>query len=208
MFKHFQKGSIRQVKVPPKGGRIEKIQELSKATLGVGDFKQAVKLPSDVDINEWFASHVIDFYNGLVTLCSSINDKCTEESCPEMTAGTLKYAWKDKDKYKKATMLPAPEYINECFNWIEMLLDDEKVFPSDPKVPFPKEFRATVSKMFCRLFRIYAHLYYNHLKDIEVAGAEPHLNTSFKHFVTFSKEFDLIPKEQYEPLKTAISKFA
>ena len=31
-----------------------------------------------------------------------------------------------------------------------------------------------------------------------------HLNTSFKHFILFSHEFDLIPQKQLEPLKEQI----
>jgi len=36
-----------------------------------------------------------------------------------------------------------------------------------------------------RLFRVYAHIYHQHFKEIVSLGEEAHLNTSFKHFVYF-----------------------
>jgi MOB kinase activator 1 len=50
------------------------------------------------------------------------------------------------------------------------------------------------------LFRVYAHVYYNHFTNITELGAEAHLNTCFKHFIFFTKEFDLIEDEELAPL--------
>jgi len=123
-----------------------------------------------------------------------------------MTAGPgFKYAWQDNNKYKKPTMLPAQEYIQNVILWVEGQISDESVFPSDPSVSFPKEFKSIVAKIFQRLFRIYAHIYYHHRDDMKKIGAEAHLNTSFRHFALFSKEFELIPEDQLAPLKDILS---
>ena len=38
-------------------------------------------------------------------------------------------------------------------------------------------------------------------------GAEPHLNTCFKHYMYFVNEFDLIPrKEELQPLQEPIDR--
>ena len=103
-------------------------------------------------------------------------------------------------------MLTANAYIMNVMLWTEEYINNEKIFPSDPKIPFPEEFMKIVSDIFRRLFRIYAHLYHHHRNDIQAIGAEAHLNTSFKHFMYFVQEFKLIPEEQFGPLKEIIDK--
>lgn len=66
---------------------------------------EVVQLPKDGDINEWFAVHVIDFYNKVNLYFGNIIKSC---NCKTMCAGTtFNYLWKDSDAYKKATELPA-----------------------------------------------------------------------------------------------------
>ena len=57
-----------------------------------------------------------------------------------------------------------------------------------------------------RLFRVYAHIYYNHFKQIISLGEEAHLNTSFKHFVYFVREFSLVDRRELAPLQDLIDK--
>lgn len=202
-------GTFRPNKKVGPESRNYRLQQLSQATLGAGDLKTAVKLPEGENLNDWLAMNVVEFYNQINCLYSPIVEHCTPTSCPEMSAGPgFKYAWQDGKKFKKPTELPAPEYISNLMQWAESIIDDEKIFPSDPSVPFPKDFRAQVSKIFTRLFRIYGHIYHHHLDDVKTVGAEAHLNTSFRHFILFSKEFDLIPEDQLAPLKDLINQLA
>jgi len=55
-----------------------------------------------------------------------------------------------------------------------------------------------------RLFRVYAHIYLEHFKHIEQLQAEAHLNTSFKHFIYFVQEHDLVPEKELVPLADLI----
>lgn len=71
-------------------------------------------------------------------------------------------------------------------------------------VPFPKKFRDTVKNIFKRLFRIYAHIYYSHAQEIVELGVEAHLNTAFKHFYLFIREFDLVEPKEMAPLQHLI----
>lgn len=51
--------------------------------------------------------------------------------------------------------------------------------------------------MFKRLYRVYAHIYCHHYAVIIHLGLEPHLNTSFKHYVVFIDEHGLDSGKDY-----------
>ena len=93
-------------------------------------------------------------------------------------------------------------------------------------MPFPKNFVSVVKQIFKRLFRVYAHIYYNHFQKIVSLGEEAHLNTCFKrlfffcHFILeklfilglakisdfylFINEFQLVEKRETAPLQELI----
>jgi len=41
----------------------------------------------------------------------------------------FEYLWADKDRYKKPTQLPAPQYISLLMDWIEAQINNENLFP-------------------------------------------------------------------------------
>ena len=57
-----------------------------------------------------------------------------------------------------------------------------------------------------RLFRVYAHIYHQHFREVVSLGEEAHLNTSFKHFIYFVQEFELIEKKELAPLQELIDR--
>ena len=70
-----------------------------------------------------------------------------------------------------------------------------------PGVPFPKTFPTLIRQIFKRLYRVYAHIYCHHYPVIVQLGLEPHLNTSFKHYVLFIDEHSLASgKDFWGPL--------
>ena len=87
--------------------------------------------------------------------------------------------------------MPAPEYIEHLLTWTQSLIDNEATFPSRIGVPFPKSFASTIRQIFKRLYRVYAHIYCHHYPVVVHLGLEPHLNTSFKHYVLFVDEHGL-----------------
>jgi MOB kinase activator 1 len=202
-------GTFRPVKKLNDGHRHFTLLRMSEATLGAGDVRAAVKLPPGESLNDWLAVSVIDFYNQLSCLWSPIVSACTASSCPEMTAGsTAKYAWQDNDRYRKPTMLPANEYITHVFLWVEQYMDDPKVFPEDARSPFPPNFLDVVKNIFKRLLRVYAHIYHHHRATVTEGNLEGHLNTSFRQFVFFAKEFQLIGDDQFAPMQAIIARFS
>merc|ERR1712070_1073884 len=113
----------------------------------------------------------------------------------------------DGQTIKKPITCSAPRYVDYLMTWVQNQLDDEKLFPTQLGVPFPHDFVERVQNIFKRLFRVYAHIYYCHFEKMTALGAEPHLNTCFKHYMYFVYEFNLIPKrEELAPLQELIDR--
>lgn len=73
-------------------------------------------------------------------------------------------------------------------------------------VPFPKNFMSVAKTILKRLFRVYAHIYHQHFDSVMQLQEEAHLNTSFKHFIFFVQEFNLIDRRELAPLQELIEK--
>ncbi|TPX68258.1 hypothetical protein SpCBS45565_g03233 [Spizellomyces sp. 'palustris'] len=201
------------------GTKRDQLQKYIVKTLGGGSLRAAVELPPDTSRDEWLAvnrarelprghsrtaSLAVDFYNQINLLYGCISEYCTHENCPSMTAGArYEYLWADGKSIPKPIKCTAPEYIEYLLSWVDAQLDDESVFPSSDE--FPPQFYTTVKQIFKRLFRFYAHLYHNHLKQLEAVGEDRHLNTCFKHFILFVTEFDLVDSKELQPLSTIVS---
>jgi len=204
MFKGvFDKNNTLKPKKKHQSSLRQELHKHAKATLGAGDLSGAVKLPQNYDINEWLATNTVDFYNQMNILYGTIQKYCTKTSCPLMAAGKYEYLWA-VDKNSKPEAVSAPEYVNLLMNWIQSLLDDPSVFPETIDIPFPKTFVNTIKNIFKKLFRVYAHIYFSHFRDIVQSGIEAHLNTCFKHFYLFITEFSLVPEKELEPLRELI----
>jgi len=191
----------------PEGTHQYDLLKHAEATLGSGNLRSAVMLPEGEDLNEWIAVNTVDFFNQINMLYGTITDHCTAESCPVMSAGPkFEYLWADGTSVKKPIKCSAPQYIDYLMTWVQNQLDDESLFPSKIGVPFPKNFVSIAKTMLKRLFRVYAHIYHNHFPQVVNLGEEAHLNTSFKHFIYFVQEFNLIEKRELSPLQELIEK--
>lgn len=91
-------------------------------------------------------------------------------------------------------------------SWAQSTLEDEKIFPVRVGEPFPRNIHQILRTIFKRLFRVYAHMYVIHFAALQEMGAEPHLNTCFRHFMLFVREFDLVEAQELAPLKELIDK--
>lgn len=189
------------------------IRSYAEQTLGSDNaLIQAVKLPKDEDLNEWLAVHVVDFYNQVNMLYGTITEFCSPQTCPRMIATEeYEYLWQETNAsstgsmaLKKPVSLPACEYVENLMNWIQNFFDNDNIFPSKIGAPFPQQFPSLVKTIFKRVLRIYAHIYCHHFHEISELGLQSHLNTSLKHYVLFSNEFDLINKRDYGPLEDLI----
>lgn len=87
--------------------------------------------------------------------------------------------------------------------WIEQMINNPELFPSDVS-KFKKNFKDYVKKIFNKMFRVFAHIYFSHFDEIQELGIDKHLNTAFKHFMLFSNEFELVEKSETVPLENII----
>jgi MOB kinase activator 1 len=149
----------------------------------------------------------VDFFNEISLLYGTITEFCTEQNCPTMCAGDqFQYLWADGVKVKTPTSVPAPDYVDLLIAWVESQLNDDQIFPLQFGNPFPKNFLQIVKTIFKRLFRIYAHMYYSHYENIQILGVDAHMNTCFKQFILFVREFDLVEDKETAVLDSVISK--
>ena len=86
-------------------------------------------------------------------------------------------------------------------------MDDPRLFPTEIGSTFPPGFRDVIKRIFKRLFRVYAHIYHSHFRSVVSLNVEAHLNTCFKHFIYFTKQFGLIEEKELAPLRELIAQF-
>ncbi len=63
---------------------------------------------------------------------------------------------------------------------------------------------ASVKQLYTRFFRVFAIIYCHHFTKLEEVAGVSHLNTSFKHFLYFVWEFDLIAMNEFDALKDIV----
>jgi len=162
-----------------------------EAALVKGNFNTIVMQPKYVDIMEWVAVNIYDFYTNLNEFYGVLAECCTQQSCPTMSAGSsLNYTWINQDR--KSVNLSAATYVDYVMSWIQTLLDDESVFPTKSGQDFAPSFPATVKHVYRQLLRVFAHLYHAHYHQILHLRSEPHFNSLFAHFLAFGREYELL----------------
>ncbi|CAG8803464.1 12797_t:CDS:2 [Gigaspora margarita] len=164
------------------------------ASLVDGSFKKIVVLPKYVDEDEWLAVNVL------------VQSECLPLRFFALFKNNYEpYIWTDQNQ-KKNTKLPAPTYIDYVMTWVQNLVNDENVFPTKAGREFPREFSVIVRSIFKQCFRVFAHIYYQHYEQILHLREEKQFNSLFAHFISFAKEFNLLPdKKELAPLEELIT---
>ncbi|KAK8808863.1 hypothetical protein WA538_002232 [Blastocystis sp. DL] len=159
-----------------------------------------VRLPPGVNEYAWIYDKAQFFTEECQLLWESVSDFCNPRTCPEMTAGPhYTYLWTDQYTREPVSM-PACNYISNVFIWISDEFNS-KEFTQIPNGVYPEDFMHIMQIVFKKLFRVYAHVYHHHLEEFVKRDAEVHLNTSFKYFGMFVREFGLITKKEEAPLR-------
>jgi len=162
-----------------------------RAALVTGKFKSIVVLPKYVDVNEWVAVNIFDFYTNLNLFLGVLSECCTQSSCPTMSAGPgLDYTWIDNNR--RQLRLAAPAYIDFVTTWIQNALNDQNMFPTKVAQEFPPHFPTMVKQMYKQLLRIFSHVYYAHYPILLHLHSEGHFNSLFAHFLAFGKEHNIL----------------
>ncbi|KAJ8373466.1 hypothetical protein SKAU_G00040460 [Synaphobranchus kaupii] len=169
----------------------ERIAEIDVNTLTV--------LPVGFDKAEWMASHTVAFFKHINLLSSALSDFCTTGTCPTIIGpGNMTYYWTDEQG--KKVKCSAPLYTDYTMSYIQELLSDEDVFPTKAGCVSRAHGPRLKTRIFLYLFHTLAHLYWVHFRDVVRMDMHPHLNTLFVHFVTFSREFQLLEPSDTAPL--------
>jgi len=163
------------------------VQKGKVPTAGNVHYRQYVELPEGADIGEWLAMHTVERLSDLQEILQDVFDNCTPSTCPVMNANDrCEFKWSSEWEPTPKSV-NGPEYYYKCMFWVQMLMNDPKMFPETIDQPFPSNFKEIVSEIMKRLFRIYAHVYFRHAYDVKRSGLshEEHLNSSFKLFYYF-----------------------
>ena len=171
-----------------------------------GSFKTIVKLPKYVDLKEWVALNVFEFYTNLSQFYSVIQEYVTPEQYPTMNAGPgVDYLWLDANN--KNIILPANQYIDLALSWINNKITDRSLFPTSNGIQFAANFPRDVQRIMIQMFRIIAHIYYHHFDKIVHLSLEAHWNSFFAHFISFINEYRIIDEREIMPLRKLITAF-
>ncbi|KAH3903035.1 Mob2p SCDLUD_000645 [Saccharomycodes ludwigii] len=177
-----------------------------RTSLVKGSFKTIVQLPKYVDLKEWVALNVFEFYTNLNQFYGVIAEYVTPEAYPTMNAGPhTDYLWLDANN--RQVSLPASQYIDLALTWINNKINDKNLFPTKNGILFPNNFARDVQRIMIQLFRIFAHIYHHHFDKIVHVSLEAHWNSFFAHFISFCKEFNLIDRREMFPLLPLIENF-
>lgn len=130
--------------------------------------------------------------------------------------------------------LPAYEYITLMQRWISGKIDANAIFPTDvdgvsfapdaastssssfaddewtgKRSGFPRDFLSICRTVFLQMFRVYAHLYWDHfLEPFYHLNLEKQLNSCFSHFILTATTLDLLKVEDLEPMKPLVDLWA
>eukprot|EP00904_Undaria_pinnatifida_P004442 jgi/Undpi1/1399/HiC_scaffold_11.g04791.m1 len=145
-------------------------------------------------------TRTVDFFNEVSLLYGIVADGAAQFERPgEGFPPGFEYLW-----------CSAPQYVDHVMTWVEDQINKEDIFPTTPgekteNTTYESDFKKTAMTIFKRLFRVFAIIYCSHFDNIEQLGAAAHLNTSFKHFIFFALEFDLLARKEMDPLEALVT---
>jgi hypothetical protein len=161
---------------------------------------------------------------------------CNPSTCPKMSAGkNHSFTWLNRNH--QPVEIPAHEYMTLMQRWISSKMDDTAMFPTDAngvsfasfpgssstdpllqsesdrwlggRAGFPKAFGGTCQLIFRQIFRVYAHLYWEHYTDpLYHLNLEKQLNSCFSHFVLTATTLDMLQPDELEPMQYLIDLWA
>mmetsp|Transcript_22940 Transcript_22940/g.36671 ORF Transcript_22940/g.36671 Transcript_22940/m.36671 type:complete len:241 (-) Transcript_22940:96-818(-) len=199
-----------RIQLPEHTGIFKLHLEAKQQTLNCReDLREGVKLPLGVAEDDWIHAKIIGVYEELDMVISLVLDFCKEDTCTRMCAGKhTSYCWACEEQPTPLEM-PAKQYMTTLSEYANKILRNQDYFPADGQKDQqdPKEFKSVVKKLLKRFFRVYAHTYLHHFEDIRDYDCVAHVNCSFKHFLYFVREFDLVTLDDMAPLRGLVSEF-
>lgn len=175
-----------------------------RTALVKGSYKTIVQLPKYVDYYEWLALNTFEFFNHINKFYGIIAEYVTPDKYPKMMADSnTEYIWMMPNG--KTASLPANQYIEYALTWMSNKINDQTIFPTKAGIAFPLSFLNDIRGICRQIFRMMAHIYWNHFDKLVHLSLEAHWSSYFSHFISFVREFDLIEPKELEPLAGLIS---
>ncbi|PVU86579.1 hypothetical protein BB560_006655, partial [Smittium megazygosporum] len=128
-------------------------------------------------VGEWLAFNTVEFFMLTNLFYDVVSSECITNSkhgkCEVMRAGKEEFWWTDTQR--RAVRLSAPHYVDYVLSQVQSVLSDETLFPTKMGVPFPqREFIPTLRIVYLQLFRVLAHIMWNHYQILVDLTLEAH----------------------------------
>ncbi|KAJ3218488.1 MOB member 4, phocein [Dinochytrium kinnereticum] len=152
------------------------------------DVFQLVNIPADQDPYVWQYEHLRQLCLELNELAVLLGEICTKETCPEMKAGEWQYLCAAHDSPQTCSAI---DYIIHTLDGATMLLNSPKYFPS--RISIPESSHKHYQNIARRLYRVFAHAWYQHPDVFEEFENNTHLYSRF--LVLAVNRFKLVPEQ-------------
>lgn len=175
-----------------KGKKIEmkkykRVEDITGEHLDI-DISSLLEPPIGYTNSDWIIINLVDFLQRVELLYSSCSLFCTTDTCPMFNSGPQYcYFWLDDDSPKPIQM-SAPEYFDALKRYIKRNLHNKELFPDESTEISPKADNV-IKNSYRRLFRILAHLYICHFKEISQLtdiNLFEIMNTILAHYVNIA----------------------
>eukprot|EP00158_Paraphelidium_tribonemae_P001212 Partr_v1_DN24110_c0_g1_i2_m71286 putative MOB family member 4, phocein len=151
------------------------------------DIESILRLPDSQDVEVWQYEHLRIICLELTRLVCLLQVKCTPATCVEMKAGEWLYLCAAHPTPLNCTAI---DYIVHTLDGATTLLNSSKYFKS--RLTIQPQSLKHFQSIARRLYRIFAHAWYQHRDVFDEFERETHL---YERFVRFSLEYKMVPKK-------------
>jgi MOB kinase activator 1 len=175
---------------------------------------RVVELPSGSTEEDWCIINSVDFFNDVSALWGIVCEEEQDENSSSILNQGIGQGFPPGFEYRfpsekngSPKRMSANRYIDSVLSWIEERINRDPLLDGrSPKTQKLKatEFNSIVNKIFTRIFRIYAILYSKHFSQLQRLEIQQHVDASFKNFIFFCFEFDIIQEREFEAIQEIV----
>lgn len=155
------------------------------------------ELPPEVDETVWQYEHIRQFILELNLLVVQLLGICTSKSCPKMTGNKEFVYLCAAPAHKGQSNCNAIDYMIHTLDNATAIIHSNNF----NRVAIPADSKKHLHNIVRRLYRLFAHTYFNHFEIFEEFESEMHLCARFTHFTS---RFNMMTDDQYQVPSEAI----
>ncbi|CAL6010571.1 Mob1/phocein_family protein [Hexamita inflata] len=165
-------------------------------------FKGLIELPRGELEDEWIAFNLFEISEFTSLFAKLLAQVC---SCQQMTAGAgYEYMWTTSEQQSS---IPASEYVQKVLDFVQQQMSDQKLFPIEPGVPFPRGFKHVASQILRRILRVYIHAYLDHQPMLDQLEIREQFCQCLIFVLKFGKKFELLGNADFEPIQLFVNQW-